>query len=322
MDRSERFQKIQRMLRTHRYVSTPRFLEKLEVSLATFKRDVQYMRDRLHVPLIYDRELQAYCFDDKVADHEVFQLPGLWFTADELQALLTMDQLLGALEPGLLTEHTRPMREKLRSLLKSSEHSADEIARRIRILSMASRRVQPANFRTLSTGVLSRRRLRIVHVRRPSGERLEREVSPQRLVHYRDNWYLDAWCHTRNALRSFGVDAIESARVSEQAADEIADDVLDRHFAAGYGIFAGAQTQQAVLLFTAMRASWVAGEIWHPEQEGQLQTDGSYLLKLPYSQEPELLMDILKYGADVEVLAPSTLRERVQQELRQAAARY
>jgi proteasome accessory factor C len=151
---------------------------------------------------------------------------------------------------------------------------------------------------------------------------LEREVSPQRLVHYRDNWYLDAWCHKRQALRTFGVDAIESAIVVDQPARDVDDDTLDRHFASGYGIFSGADTQEAVLLFSKERARWVAREIWHPQQDGRMQLDGTYLLKLPYSQQPELVMDVLKYGADVEVLSPHSLRDAVAGQLQAAARRY
>ena len=66
-----------------------------------------------------------------------------------------------------------------------------------------------------------------------------------------------------------------------------------------------------MLLFNATRARWVSRETWHPQQVGVLQPDGTYLLRLPYSREPELVMDILRYGADVEVLAPDSLREAV-----------
>jgi predicted DNA-binding transcriptional regulator YafY len=147
-------------------------------------------------------------------------------------------------------------------------------------------------------------------------------VSPQRLVHYRDNWYLDAWCHRRQALRTFSVDAIERAVVLDKDAKDVGDESLERHFASGYGIFAGAETQEAVLLFNATRARWVSRETWHPRQDGTPQLDGSYLLKFPYSREPELVMDILKYGADVEVLAPESLREAVAAQLTAAAKLY
>jgi predicted DNA-binding transcriptional regulator YafY len=322
MERTERFYKIQNLLRQRKLVSTQTFLEELEVSRATFKRDLEYLKDRMNAPIVYDRDQEAYRFDPAVADSDRWELPGLWFNAAELQALLTMDRLVDDLQPGVLSELIGPLRERLRKLLESGEHSAEDIARRIRILAMGSRKVEPAHFRTLSKALLSRRRLKIRHLRRADGETLEREVSPQRLVHYRDNWYLDAWCHKRQALRTFGVDAIEHAAVADKPAKEIAEETLERHFASGYGIFAGTETQEAVLQFSAERARWVSREVWHPKQRGVLELDGTYLLKFPYSREPELVMDILKYGAGVEVLAPASLREAVGKQLQEAAARY
>ncbi len=248
--------------------------------------------------------------------------PGFWFSAGELRALLTMDRLIADLEPGVLSELISPLRERLNALLESGEHSATDIARRMRVLTMGARTVEPEHFRVLSTALLARKRLRIRHHRREAGETLDREISPQRLVHYRDNWYLDAWCHTRQALRTFGVDAIESATVVDKAAKEVSDESLDRHFTSGYGIFAGGATQQAVLLFNPTRARWVSRETWHPQQVGKLQLDGSYLLELPYAREPELVMDILKYGGDVQVLAPESLRAAVLDQLRSAARHY
>jgi predicted DNA-binding transcriptional regulator YafY len=322
MDRLERFYRMQGMLKNRRFVRTQEFLDELEVSRATFKRDLDYMKDRMRAPIVYDRHHEAYRFDDAVADRELWQLPGLWFTADELRALLTMDRLLGDLQPGVLSELTGPIRKRLKELLQSGDHTAEDVARRIRIVAIGARKVEPAHFRALSTALLSRRRLKIRHLRRQDGDVLEREVSPQRLVHYRDNWYLDAWCHKRQALRTFGVDAIESAIVVDKPAKDVSDDTLDRHFASGYGIFSGADTQQAVLLFSKERARWVSSEIWHPQQDGRMQLDGTYLLKLPYSQQPELVMDVLKYGADVEVLSPPALRAAVASQLQAAAQRY
>ena len=323
MERTERFYKIQNLLRSRHFVSTQDFMTELGISRATFKRDLEYLRERMHAPIVYDRDQEAYGFDPTIADSKLWQLPGLWFSADELQALLTMDRLLGDLQPGVLSELIAPLRKRLKSLLDSGEHSAEDIARRIKILSMGSRRVAPAHFRTIATAVLTRKRLKLRHQRRQDGEVLDREVSPQRLVHYRDNWYLDAWCHKRQALRTFGLDAIEAAAVvPDKEVKEIGEDTLERHYASGYGIFAGTATQEAVLQFGASSARWVSRETWHPEQVGTPQLDGTYLLQFPYSQEPELVMDILKYGADVEVLAPESLRKAVAEKLRAAAKLY
>jgi predicted DNA-binding transcriptional regulator YafY len=322
MDRLDRFYRIQQLLKARRFVRTQDFLDELEVSRATFKRDLEYLRDRFRAPIVYDTEHEAYRFDDKVEDSAVWQLPGLYFTADELRALITMDQLIAGLEPGVLSELVNPLRRRLTALLDSGNLGTAEVTRRIRVLSMGSRAIEPAHFRTLAAALLARKRLRIEHKRRADGDALEREVSPQRLVHYRDNWYLDAFCHKRQALRTFSVDAVKAASVVEKPCKEVSEESLDRHFASGYGIFAGQDTQEAVLLFNPGRARWVSRETWHPQQDGKLQLDGSYLLKLPYSREPELVMDILKYGADVEVLAPESLRAAVARQHAEAASVY
>ncbi len=168
----------------------------------------------------------------------------------------------------------------------------------------------------------ARKRLFIRHRKRRDGGITERTVSPQRLVHYRYNWYLDAWCHVRKDLRTFAVDAISQAQVVEQAARKVGEDELDRVLGAGYGIFAGAETETAVLRFTAAAARWVADEVWHSRQVGRIEQDGSYVLELPYSREPELVMDLLRHGAGVEVLAPPSLRARVAAAHAAAAQQY
>jgi predicted DNA-binding transcriptional regulator YafY len=319
VDRTERFYKIRRRLIERGTLTRREVEEELEISHATFKRDIEYMRDRLNVPIVWSREREAYLLDPGA---DVAELPGIWFSPAEIYALLEIEHLLERLEPGLLGRQLDPLRTRLRALLERGDRGHREIRRRIRVLALGSRRVNREVFEALSVGLLSRRRIRIRHLKRGSGEISERVVSPQRLVHYRYNWYLDAWCHVRKDLRVFAVDAIKGALVVEQPAREVADENMDRVLGAGYGIFAGAETQTAVLRFTPERARWVADEVWHSRQTGRIEADGSYVLELPYSQEPELVMDLLRYGAGVCVLAPESLRATVARELVAAARQY
>jgi predicted DNA-binding transcriptional regulator YafY len=319
MDRTERFYRIRRRLLDKGTLTRREIEEDLEISHSTFKRDIDYMRDRLNVPIIWSPERMAYVLDPEA---DVAELPGVWFSPGEIYALLEIEQLLEQLEPGLLSRQLDPVRERLAKLLEAGEKGHREIRRRIKVLPMGTRRVNREVFETLSFGLLNRRRLRIRHLRRQTGEESGRLVSPQRLVHYRYNWYLDAWCHTRNDIRIFAVDAISAAQALGEAAREVPDDRLDEVLRAGYGIFAGQAVDRAVLRFTPSRARWVASEAWHSQQVGRIEADGSYVLEVPYSQEPELVMDILKYGADVEVLSPPSLRQRVAGELAAAAGRY
>ena len=97
---------------------------------------------------------------------------------------------------------------------------------------------------------------------------------------------------------------------------------LDTHYASAYGIFGGQADKVAVLRFTPERARWVADEVWHPEQQGKRLDDGSYELKIPYRDQRELVMDILRHGPHVRVLEPQSLIDEVKSQLTGALGRY
>ncbi|MFQ5936140.1 MAG: helix-turn-helix transcriptional regulator [Acidiferrobacterales bacterium] len=322
MDRTERFYKITQMLGTQDVVPRETLLDELGVSLATFKRDLEYMRERLHAPIIWDRERRGYRLRKQSPHGARFQLPGIWFNASEAHALLTIQHLLAHIEPGVLAPHIESLKTRIESLLDQGDHSVDELRRRIRILSQGARPVIPRHFAIITTALLSRKRLRILYYHRKRDEQTERELSPQRLVHYRDNWYLDAWCHRRDGLRTFAVDAIRKAELLEKESPNVSEGFLNMQLGAGYGIFAGNNTQVATLRFSPTRSRWVATERWHPEQRGAFDAQGRYVLEIPYTDDLELVMDILKYGSDVEVLEPTSLRDRVTEALRTALCQY
>ena len=227
MDRTERFYQINQLLQERRSVPLAVLMEELDVSRATLKRDLEYLRERLHAPIVWDRELRGYRYDAPADTGPRYALPGLWFNASEAHALLTVEHLLSNLQPGLLGPHVEPLRTRIRLLLDSGDHSAEEVMRRVRVLHMAARPIESEGFESIASGVLARRRLRIRHHNRQTDTRLEREVSPQRLVYYRDNWYLDAWCHLRKALRSFSVDAIERVELLPGKARNVAEKTLE-----------------------------------------------------------------------------------------------
>jgi len=302
------------MLCNQRMVTRAQFLDALEVSPATFKRDLEYLRDRLAAPIVWDRERRGYCYEQGEGG-EQFQLPGLWFNTSEIQALLSMDALLENLQPGVLSNHIEPLRSRIRMLLDDGDHSVDEIARRIRIIPLAAKAYSSEYFQDLCQALLSRKCVDMTYYSRPTDSSSERRVSPQRLIYYRDNWYLDAWCHLRKALRSFSIDAIKALDITSEAAIEVGAQELNRELESGYGIFSGAKTRKAVLRFSPEIARWVSRETWHPDQQSEYDDQGYYVLRVPYSQDTELVMDILKHGSEVEVLQPSELRERVKQRI-------
>lgn len=317
MDRTERFHIIDMMLAGPGVVTFQAMQDRLEVSRATLKRDLEYLRNRLNAPIVWDRDTGGYRFEQDERVGGQYELPGLWFSAEEIHALLTMQHLLANLDAGgLLGPHIQPLMARLTALLGSGRHPAEEIRKRIKLIPLAARPLSLEHFAAIGSALLRRKRLYIGYYAKSSDEVSEREVSPQRLVHYRENWYLDAWCHLREGLRSFAVDGIQRAEILESHARDIPTKTMDAVLGAGYGIFSGQKIAWAKLRFSPERARWVALEQWHPKQRGRLMRNGRYLLEVPYADDRELVMDILRHVPEVEVLAPKSLRDRVAAKLR------
>ena len=328
MANTARLYRIETLIRARGHVSLQTLMDELEVSRATLKRDLEYLRSRMGAPIEYDALMGGYHFGAAYAGPK-HELPGLWFDESELYSLLTAQQLLSSLDSdGLLSRHLQPLLDRIRHLLESGakagqgEGTAATLMQRVKIVSAQRRPVPSRFFERVSVALLSRRRLHLRYLTRARREVSERDVSPQRLVHYRSTWYLDAWCHRVKALRRFALDAIEEASLLDGAAKEVPVAAVAKAMDAGYGIFAGGMRQWAVLRFDVQAAQWASREEWHPEQSGAFNDDGSYELRLPFVDAGELAMDVLRQGEQVEVLMPPELRDAVARRLKAAAAIY
>ena len=171
-------------------VSTAKLMAELEISHATFKRDIAKLRDQLHVPIVFDRDFGGYRLEQGHTDSE---LPGLWFSQDELLALLTIQNMLSQLEPGLLGPKLKPLQQRLAGMLEKQGLSEADMARHIRLLYAGKRKVTLKSFQAMAAGTLARKQLSITHLNRQSGCNVLRTVSPPQSVHFRVNWYLDGW---------------------------------------------------------------------------------------------------------------------------------
>ena len=214
------------------------------------------------------------------------------------------------------------MKERIDELLSEQAKGKRFPVERVRVVAAGSRSVDEAAFRLIATATLERTRIEFDYRARSTNTPTRRKVSPQRLTHYRDNWYLDAWDHDREALRSFALDRIAHPQRGKEVAIDVQESELDAHLASGYGIFSGPAKAWATLRFSPHAARWVADEHWHSKQQGQYLPDGRYELRLPYSNPRELLMDVLRYGPDAEVVEPASLRSEMRIMLQLAMSAY
>jgi predicted DNA-binding transcriptional regulator YafY len=329
MDRTERFYKIELLIRGRGGVSFAELMDELGVSRATLKRDLEYLRSRLDAPIVWERDSNTYRFTAPAAGNTTaarHELPGVWFSEAEIHALLTMHQLIAGLdEGGVLARHLQPLLDKLHGMLGASDAEAREMVRRVKVMSPARRPVAPRHFELIGGALTRRQRVHLHYWVRSRREMTERTVSPQRLVHWRNTWYLDAWCHASDSLRRFALDAIrEATPVDAPRAKEVAIKTIEAELDGGYGVFSGAKVkaQWATLEFTPEAAQWVRHEQWHPKQEAKVHGDGSLTLRVPYADATELAMDVLRHGEQVRVVGPAALAAQVEQTLKRAAQRY
>lgn len=322
MTKTARVYKIEMLIRNRGQVSFKALLEELEVSPATLKRDLDYLRDQLGAPIEYDRFSNGYRLgaDTRGPKHE---LPGMWFSERELYSLLMANQLLTELDSdSVISRHLQPLLDRIHQMLGTGEAEAKELLKRVKITGSTKRPVSSQFFELIGEALLKRRRIRMSYLTRGRGQVSERDVSPQRLVHYRNTWYLDAWCHSKERLLRFALDAIERADALDAKARDVPLKQVEADMDGGYGIYGGAKRQWAKLVFQAQAAQWVSREEWHPEQRGRWLEDGSYELEVPYANETEIVMDILRQGEQVKVSSPASLAKAVTARLAAASAQY
>jgi predicted DNA-binding transcriptional regulator YafY len=312
MNKTERLYRLHELLKNARYpVSRDKLMEELECSRATLYR----LKDELECwgALVESDERGFYL--DKSDD---FELPGLHLSGEEIRGLLMAGHLLQDIQGESLQKPLQRLMNTIGDLLETGGYRP----RSVQVIRALARPVPPEIFNTVFAATQAGQRLKIRYHARSHDSVSDREVSPQRLTNYRNAWYLDAWCHRAEGFRSFALEQIEAAEQLPTKATLFEDAELNTHFGGAYGIFAGQPDKTARLRFSARVKPWVEKERWHSKQAQHEDEDGCLLLEIPYHHDQELLMDILRYGADVVVESPQELRQKHQLALKAALANY
>ncbi|MFA5495950.1 MAG: WYL domain-containing transcriptional regulator [Porticoccaceae bacterium] len=319
MDKFDRIQQLHRLLSSHRRPVPLRVIaERLECSERNARRIIETMQNVLDAPIEYNREHNGWHYADSPENR--FQLPGLWLTGGELQSLTLLLNVLENFGNGLLNRELSLIEKQIHHLLAARGVDPSAFTERIKVLPLGNRQVPGRVFHAVSEALLNRQQLRI-HYKSYDQRASERVLSPQHLIFYRENWYLDAWCHLREDLRTFSIARIAKAEVVKARAKRIDKKQLEGHFAQSYGIFAGKPQHQARLRFYPAIAHEIALQQWHPQQRGEWE-GGDYLLTIPYGDSRELVQDIMRHLPYIDVESPAELRSEITARLKEALILY
>lgn len=301
----------------HLPVSLSVLSDRYQTSFKTLRRDVEKFATEQNAPWFISNNK---IYKDQSRPQTV-ELKSFWFEKTELESLFVLNQIIEQLSPGTLKTQLMPFKARLNDWLQT-DTGQNPLSERVRIIEIAARNVEEPVFQTVSQALAENKRLHIRFWNRTTNETLWREISPQTLIRYRDNWLLDAYCHLRNQLRTFSLEAMLDITLMSKDAMIVSKTKLKDYFQSSYGIYAGKANKVAKIQFSPKAARWLQHENWHPEQIGQWQLDGSYVLSFPFRHDQELVNDLLQYGADIDILSPTSLRTSFQKTVQQLCRKF
>lgn len=281
--------------------------EKFEISERMISKDLELIRERLH--FTYERAPgKGYYFTSAE------RLPAVAYSLPEALALVLAAQAARQLA-GVPQEELSQAVARLSSVMPVELRSFVE-----RIANYATPPRNEHRQRMLgpvTQAISLNRRLEISYASASSGgEPATRRIDPYAVIPYGRSWHVIGYCHLREGVRVFKVDRMQSAELlmTTFTPDEAFD--LEEFLGEGWGLMRGLDlpVEQVELRFIPPAARWVAEELWHASQQTEWQPDGSLLFAVQIQVTPEFKRWVFRYGREVEVLAPDSLRAWVHEE--------
>jgi len=284
-----------------------------EIAPKTAQRDIEFMRDRLYAPLQYAPPRRGYRYED-----DSYQLPGLWLKESEVVSLLVSARLAAAIPDGALKSSLQKFLNQIFSLhTLSTTLSLEQLHRKVSVKNIEYYRTDEKVYHQVLDALLHNRPLRIEYYSPHTGAQTRRDILPLHMLAYMGTWHLIAHCNMRNELRDFALSRIRGIEPSA-CAIAIADDhrSLTEYLREHFGILRGSAINKVTIRFAPAIAPWIREQVWHPHQQIASEPDGAITLSFPASDLREVKREVLRYGAQAEVIAPPALRNEIAAEIK------
>ncbi len=306
---------LERMLRIHQAIQSGRLpnatslAQDLEVSTKSIHRDLEFMRDRLELPLEYDGHRFGYFYTQ-----EVSAFPTVQITEGELFALIVAEK---ALQQYRGTNFEKPLLSAIRKMEQSlpdtiSLNLADieqTISFRTRVEPILDLRI----FDALAKATARRQQLELTY-RKPGRRQTEqRLVDPYHLANINGEWFLFAWDHARRDIRTFVPARVQALKTTGKTFDRPQKFSLEKRLRDSFGVHSGEGEYEVVLRFNARVADFIREKKWHKSQRLREIKGGGVELRLTLSSLLEIERWVLSWGGDAVVLKPRELAQSVRQ---------
>ncbi len=300
MSQTERILFIDRQLRNTGSLTLKDVVNEFEVSERQVKRDIEYMRDRFEAPIEWNSRNRAYIYA-KTFEQLKFADQHLILSYLTMQSMLKNANYFPAVSDELL-----------QNLKAQIPKEYLEICDKILYQVPTAESLEPQFFTGICSSLREKVCLELTYVNTKNEESV-RKIEPCNLINYGGNWYVVAFDHKRNELRTFNV-----ARIKKLSSTKIKfldhgpdfNNKLKAYLDSGFGIFLGEKTLTVKIEFSKKAVQIVRTQLWHPKQSmREWQKDGSAFLELsfPAANLTEVLSNVLKFGSNARPLEPPEL---------------
>lgn len=273
---------LARMLRIHallqkgKYPNCATLARQLEISTKTAQRDIEFMRDRLELPVDYDRMRHGYYYTE-----EVTNFPTVQVSEGEVVALLVAQK---AMEQYRGTPFEKTLRRAVEKLAAGLEEEISlgqaDILDTFSFHAFGIAPVEPAVFERLARAVRARREVTFDYTKPRTGRTETRRVQPWHLANLEQCWYLIARDPAKDAVRHFALPRIKAVRVEQKTFRRPAEFSPREYFATAFGPYAGGKPQEVRIEFDATAAPFIKERVWHPSQKLEPLPDGPLILTM------------------------------------------
>ncbi len=315
----ERYNWFHGQIKAGRYPNARKLAERFEVSEKQAQREIEFMRDRLCVPLIYDCGRRGYEYED-----DTYELPPIWFKEDELLALCLALRLASTLPDHKLKNSLYELLGKFLTFrFLDSPPSLTDIKEKVSVKNVEYYKVDETVFHKVMDSLFGDEPLKIYYYTPHKNETSERIIQPLHLLCYMGSWHLIAFCSLKGELRDFALSRIKTIEpVSQVVKLPKRLPSIKNYINKNFGLMSGGESVQVCLKFTPEVSPWISEQVWFRGQEVSMNQDGSICLKFPVADFREVHREILKYGASVEVLSPQELRDEIKSEIERMSKVY
>ncbi len=303
----ERMMRIHQAIQSGRYPNASTLAVELEVSSKSIQRDLQFMRDRLELPLEFNAGRNGYGYTQ-----EVSSFPTLQVTEGELFALLVAEK---ALQQYRGTTFEKPLVSAFKKMAASLPDTVSlnlaDWGETISFRTSAEPILDLEVFDTLSKATASRRQLELTY-RKPGRQQTEpRIVDPYHLANINGEWFLFAYCHLRRDIRTFAPARIQGARPTGKSFTRPQKFSLEKRLRDSFGVHSGQGEFDVVIRFNELVADYIREKRWHPSQQLVTLENGALELSLKLSSLVEIQRWVLGWGGNAVVVRPPELAAAV-----------